>query len=62
MFTGGMSAAPAATAPISVSMSISDVHLSGDKGSLKSLAMMTASEVEKTMMKILNQQAARAGI
>ncbi len=63
MFTGGMStAAPAATAPISVSVSISDVHLSGGESSLKSLAMMTASEVEKTMMKILNQQAARAGI
>lgn len=59
LFGGG---APSSAAGVSVTVNITGNTISGDEGSLKTLAGMTASAVEDAVMNLLNRQAARAGI
>lgn len=59
LFGGG---APSGAAGVSVTVNITGNTISGDEGSLKTLAGMTASAVEDAVMQLLNRQAARAGI
>lgn len=47
---------------VNVNVSFSGANISGDPKSLQSMATMTANEVEKTMMRLLNSQTNRAGI
>lgn len=66
MFTGGMNTAPEAAAQggggIVVNVTVTGNTISGDEGSLKTLAGITASEFEKMLLKVLNQEAMRAGM
>lgn len=62
MISGTMGAAGSMPAPISISVTITGNTISGDEASLKTMATMTANEVEKTVMRMLNLQAKRAGI
>jgi len=49
-------------APISVNVTITGNTISGTEASLTTMASLTGMEIEKSMMKILNQQAMRSGI
>jgi exonuclease VII small subunit len=64
MLTGGTGEAPATQggSGIVVNVNVTGNTISGDEGSLKSLAVMTASEFEKMLLKVLNQEAMRAGM